>query len=194
MKTNKQLYPEKFWFLKTTCNLEAIIFSSYSSPFTLWSLCECLPFHCGPRWRWVGWRHSRSSVLPERCGERSPRPSARETAQSCRWPAQVLHTTGCIFAMRDHQHRMWPPLNSNLISAVISSAARGTLCDALRLANKAPHDCLLFFLFDKTTQCDKWENRGKIYTLSPQQDTKHWRNYIAWASSIVQFQWGRCLQ
>lgn len=102
--------------------------------------------------------------------------------------------TGCTFAMRDHRHRMWPPPNSNQISAVISSAARGALCDALRLANKGPHDGLLLFLFDKTTQCDKWGNGSKKKTLSPQQDTKHWRNYIAWASGIVRFQWGRCLQ
>lgn len=85
---------------------------------TLWSRCECQPSHCGSRWRWAGWRHSRFSGLPERRVEPFPHPSARETARSCRRPMQVsnTHTLGPI-AEGDHRHRM-PP--SNLISAVVS--------------------------------------------------------------------------
>lgn len=47
--------------------------------------------------------------------------------------------TGCTH--RDHLHCKYPPPHpSHLISAVITSAARGTFCDALRPSNKALRD------------------------------------------------------
>lgn len=99
-------------------------------PLTLWSQCECQPCHCGPQWKLVGWRRSRFSVLPGRCAEPFPRPSARETAQSCRWPTQVLRTdlllqdvrteTTCI-ACTTRPHPPPPSLKSAICSHLISS-------------------------------------------------------------------------
>lgn len=171
---------------------------AFDLPLTLWSQCGCQPCHCGPQWKLVGWRRSRSSVLPGRCVEPFPRPSARETAQSCRWPTQVLRAdlllqdvrteTTCIACTTPHHP-------SNLLSAVISSAARGALCDALRPCNKAPRAGLLLSpLWSNHPVWLSGKTVGGNYTLSPRQDTKHLRNYIACGSAIVRLKWGRGLQ
>ena len=84
------------------------------------------------------------------------------------------HThTGCRVE-GDHRPR-GPP--SNLISAVVSSAGRCAVTNALRHANKTLHHGLLPFLLGKTTQYDEWKKRRET-SLSLQQDAEHFTNYV----------------
>lgn len=89
-------------------------------PPTLWSQCGYQPSHCGSRWRWAGWRHSRFSGLPERCVEPFPRPSARETAQSCGRPTQVSDTLACRIHSREGPPALRASFSSDICGCLIS--------------------------------------------------------------------------
>lgn len=92
----------------------------FRCPPTLWSQCGYQPSHCGSRWRWAGWRHSRFSGLPERCVEPFPRPSARESAQSCGRPTQVSDTLACRMHSREGPPALRASLSSEICGCLIS--------------------------------------------------------------------------